>query len=171
MFRVGQPILAAAAFQAACSGRGCPGFHRKRRCRRGSSSARVNALGPRARLAPENLSRTISESHRISGKRQGWRAAPFIERGNIGARNRETKTTGRQGRKIIAAVPAGRFAPISHSLRSKTRTHERRTIPEGSVSCDGNQGIRGRSKPPERRLQPGLAAPLRAALPVPRCPR
>jgi BlaI family penicillinase repressor len=36
----------------------------------------------------------------------------------------------------------------------------RRTIPEGSVSCHGNQHIRARSKPPERRLQPGLAAPL-----------
>jgi hypothetical protein len=32
--------------------------------------------------------------------------------------------------------------------------------PFGSVSWAGNQGIRGRSKPPERRLQPGLAASL-----------
>src|SRR5580658_7991247 len=31
-----------------------------------------------------------------------------------------------------------------------------------SVSCDGNQRIRAWSKPPERRLQPGLAAPLSA---------
>jgi hypothetical protein len=51
-------------------------------------------------------------------------------------------------------------AAISHNLRSKERSHERKTIPDGSVSCDGNQRIRARSKPPERRPQPGLAAPL-----------
>jgi hypothetical protein len=34
--------------------------------------------------------------------------------------------------------------------------------PFGRVSRAGNQRVRGRSKPPERRLQPGLAAPLSA---------
>jgi all-trans-retinol 13,14-reductase len=38
-----------------------------------------------------------------------------------------------------------------------------KTIPGGSVSCDGNRGVRGRREPPERRLQPGLAAPLSAS--------
>ena len=40
-----------------------------------------------------------------------------------------------------------------------SRSQERKTIPDGSVSCGGNQGVRGRSEPAESRLQPGLAAP------------
>jgi hypothetical protein len=46
---------------------------------------------------------------------------------------------------------------------TRPRSHERKTIPGRSVSCDGNRGVRGRTEPPERRLQPGLAAPLGAS--------
>ena len=40
-----------------------------------------------------------------------------------------------------------------------SRSHERQTIPGGNVSCGRNRPTARRREPPERRLQPGLAAP------------
>jgi len=39
------------------------------------------------------------------------------------------------------------------------RSPERKTIPDGSVSYGRNQGVRGRSEPPERRLAARIGCP------------
>jgi hypothetical protein len=68
----------------------------------------------------------------------------------------------RQGRKTTGARRlAG--SPSFRKSRGAKRSHERKTIPSGASLGAETLGIRGRSKPPERRLQPGLAAPLSAS--------
>jgi hypothetical protein len=85
---------------------------------------RASASGRWRRLKMMSDSLTVAVPCGFSGERQRRLASPFIERGNFGARNRGAKRAERQGRRIIAAVAIGRLAPISHNLRSKTRSHE-----------------------------------------------
>ena len=76
--------------------------------------------------------------------------------GSDGVATEDTRLGVRGGLTILGALSR---KSLTESCQTCRVHRSEKTVPGGSVSCGGNQGVRSWSEPAESRPQPGLAAP------------